>query len=894
MTQLSIYDSLFTLIDPNTTILTPNRRLAATLHNLYQEHQLTNGLSVWMTPDILPLMSWHQRLWQDYSSAHITKTPLIFNSFQEKVLWETIIIKSKSHEQLLRTAETADKVSTAYALLKQWNIDLTSDSEFKSLFQSAEDYVAVYDWIKEFDSLLEKKNSRTLAELPNLLRDVIAQQAITLPKNLILVGFTDLSPQLVEFMDTCKAQGTLITEYILPHNKNITTRLTAADRENEIYLIAQWAKHLHSQHPTARIGCVIPDVEKIRDRVQQIFSDVFADDGFLQASNNLFNITAGKQLQQYPIINTALQLLSLNRKNIPLEVISHLLFSPFIGEAEAEQIKRAKFDKFLRQSNIKKLNLQQSTQENQEGALRITSFCPNLAKRIQKFYKVLADTNKTATYSTWANLFNKLLNAFGWPGERSLNSEEFQVVDSWLNLFTTFASLDFVSEPVNYHQALQALQKLTATTVFQPKTPDAKIQAMGLLEAAALPFDHLWIAGMDDITWPPQPQPHPFIPKKLQREKQMPHATGERELRFCNTLMEQFATCSPNVIYSYAENNDDMELQPSALIRHYPTLTPSNLNIPETTLPHQKIYQSKDVEWLQDDVAPPLKENEIVRGGINVIQHQALCPFRSFARWRLHAQELETPVPGLRAKDRGTIIHKIMELIWNQLQDHRTLLATSDEELQALVEQSVRTAILSSPPSHSDFKQYLALEKKRLENLILDWLDNEKNRTPFKVITHEKRVDFIFENLNLSFRIDRIDALEDGKQFIIDYKTGKNNDMNSWFSERPEQPQLPLYALIEPQETVGIAFAQIATGDICFKGVSRYAMEVKGVKIISEMKKATALSWDEQLNQWQNVLKKLSVDFSLGIAHVDPKEAEQTCQWCALKSLCRISEEPWN
>jgi ATP-dependent helicase/nuclease subunit B len=195
------------------------------------------------------------------------------------------------------------------------------------------------------------------------------------------------------------------------------------------------------------------------------------------------------------------------------------------------------------------------------------------------------------------------------------------------------------------------------------------------------------------------------------------------------------------------------------------------------------------------------------------------------------------------------------------------------------------------PHSHTEFTQYLSLEKQRLLKLLQEWIALEKERSPFIVATNEKSTTLTIGNLPLTIRIDRIDELANGEKLIIDYKTGKNNDINSWFSDRPEEPQLPLYALLDPDNTIGISFAQISPGEICFKGVSRYALDIKGIKILSDIKKTVALSWGEQIKQWHTHLTSLSNDFYHGDARVNPKEPSQTCTWCALKPLCRINEE---
>lgn len=873
-------ENFFQQINTDTVILTPNRRLSATLHKLYQQYQLAlNQQAFWLTPQILPMNAWIHQTWNDITSKTFSPSPLLLNTSQEQLLWERIILNTKDNEQLLQISETADLARSAWVLLMQWQVDI-----HHPLFHSSEDYAALHFWIMEFQHLCEKNNYIDSAVLPNHIVDKIISGEVIPPKQIMTYGFTEFSPQLNHLLKTCEKTGSKITNIAIAEHEGNSHRISLLDSDEEIQVIARWAKSLYEKNPLTTIGCVIPSLDKIRDRVLQIFSEVFStNDTYtvdLQACP--FNISAGKSLSQYPIINTALQALSLHKKNISTEILSHILTTPFIGEGEIERVKRAYYDSQLRLNNKSSINIETISHED----------CHHLAKRLQKFLAIVHDhQDKNLSHSKWAKVFCDMLTALGWPGERSLNSEEYQIVESWLDNLSSFSALDQVSQPVNLYHALNTLQKMTARMVFQPKSPETCIQVLGVLEAAALPFDYLWVAGFDDLSWPPQPKPNPFIPKRIQRDLRMPHATAERELTFCNIITNQFKQSAPQVIFSHAEKNEALELQPSPLIRDLEKLELENLQLQDYLSPSLKIFHSKDIEVLADNKAPEITEIEKIRGGVSILKQQALCPFKAFSEWRLHAKELESPLPGLRAKDRGNVIHKSMEIIWNQLQDHVSLLSLDAQALDNLILTSIDQALSLIPDSHGEFTQYISLEKQRLHGLINEWLKIEKQRPPFKINMNEKAVQFTIGPLPITIRIDRIDELEDGTKLIIDYKTGKNSEVNSWFSERPEEPQLPLYSLLDIDHTTAITFAQIHPGEHCFKGVSRYAMDIKGIKLLPEIRKATALSWDEQVTQWKSCLTKLSEDFYRGDARVDPKDEDQTCEWCQLKPLCRINED---
>ncbi|RDI48816.1 PD-(D/E)XK nuclease family protein [Aquicella lusitana] len=883
------YTAFFPLINLQTTVLTPNRRLSATLHQHYQKYRLDQGDQCWQTPDILPISSWIERLWDHCTSEVFTPPPLLLNSAQEQFLWECILSRAKENDALLQLSETADIAKSAWQLLKQWQIDIEHP-----VFKSADDYAALQTWAFEFRSLCQKNNWIDRGTLPDRVTQQIKAKTIQLPKKIILTGFTELSPQLKQLLAACQQSGCQIETISLTQSQTTCARVSLTDQENELITMACWAKATLEHCPDTLIGCVIPLLDKKRDRVMQIFSEVFANENahVVEPQDCPFNISAGKTLSHYPVIHAALQLLALHKKSLSAETIGYLLLSPFLGEAEGERIKRAHFDKLLRQSNNNYLAISKLVQKSEDKKqVSLAVHCPQLTKRIQQFLSQLSAFPQTDTYSAWGKRFIQLLATLGWPGERSVSSDEYQVIEAWLGLIAEYSTLDQVATPVNLHQALQTLHKMASKTLFQPKTPEAPIQILGLLEAAALPFDYLWVSGMDDMSWPPQPKPNPFIPKSLQRERNMPHATAERELMFCQILTQQFRESAKRVIFSHAEKNEELELQASPLIRDFSEIKIDELGIERIATPSERIYAAKKNEVIEDEMAPPHSANEKTLGGMSILKQQALCPFKAFAEWRLHAHELEKPLPGLRTKDRGTIIHKILEIIWSKLQDQATLMSMDDATLNTFIHDSILEAQTFFPPSHRDHSQYISLEKQRLHKLIQEWLLLERERPPFKVIMSEKAAEIRLNQLVFSIRIDRVDELPDGKKLIIDYKTGKHNEINSWFGDRPEEPQLPLYTLLDSENTVGITFAQVASGEHGFKGLSQYSLEIKGIKLISEIKKTTALSWQEQRAQWHAVLTQLSDDFCQGVASVNPKDPNKTCIWCGLKPLCRINEK---
>lgn len=878
-----MYQHFLTNLSTTDLVLTPNRRLAAYLRQEYNILQQNPEQLCWQNIDIIPLQSWFERCWQEVSTTSTYNPMLLLNSQQEQLVWQQIIKKSSAGETLLCVTATAELAYQAWKIAQQWQIN------YKNTDWSQNENSKIWlSWAQEFQAICTSNRWLDSNSLPNWLMNAIKQQLLKLPKRIFLVGFDELCPQHQTLFNLLTNLDVDVSQHANTSPCGKVQTIPLPNLESELETMARWA-HQNWQAGTHSIACIVPNLTEIRSKVLTTFTDVFAPEIEFPDQTEIFvpfNISAGIKLKDFSLIETALLILQLN-SNVKQSLIRSLLQSSFLGFSEAEKNQRATLEIKLRATD----GLDVSLQEVYVTAKNLGAH--HLAKNLKTFLISTNHQKNNLSPYDWAKNFTEQLNLFGWPGNRTLNSTEYQLIESWSTLLSTFTKLALVTPSLNRQQAITELMKL-ADNEFQPQSPNKPIQILGLLEAAGLAFDKIWIMGLYEDAWPTAPKPNPFIPLKLQHQLQLPHSSSAREFAYCQALTKRFLTSGKEIILSYPEQLDDQRLKPSSLIKAYRTTHISELNLPSFISYSEKIFTQANLEKLVDEWALSVKQLTAVAGGSAIFKHQSACPFRAFAYFRLGIAPIsETPSMGLSAGERGTLIHRVLEHTWNVIGDQKTLLQYSEKELETIIEQAIEKSLVSFIKKRPSFFQnrFIAIEKLRLIKQVREWLNLEKNRPPFSVYTTEKTATYSFMDFSITLRADRIDKVTDGNYLLIDYKTG-NPAVSDWFGERPDDPQLPLYSVLSELPIEGVMFAQIQSNKKQFKGITQNEqLNIPGVYPLTKLKDNNGvITWQELVAQWRVHLMRLGEEFREGYAKVDPKDGLLTCQFCELQSLCRINE----
>ena len=859
------------------TIITSSRRLSRHLRFLDAASQLQQGKRAWNTLDCLPWTAWCHRLYSDLQ-LRLTDTPRLLTDAQQEWLWQGIIRRSRYREKLLQVNATARQVMHAYLLCKQWQIPV-----FPSDLFLTEEALAFRNWVETYEAQKLKHGWIDSATLPDWLReniDHVAGQPV-----IEFHGFEQFTPQQQSLRSALEDRGYVVKQAAtLRRNKHVAVH-AAADKRSELLMAAWWAKQKSRENPGASVGIVSPRLRHIRDKVISAFTEIMTPNAFIEPSRlntTSWSVAVGKPLAEYPMIDTALELLALGRRRVAAENLGKLLHSRFIKACDSEQSQRALFDMWLRQLGIEEFSLRSLYRLTESEQFPISCRCEQFVQLLKDFEIALLSQGRQQTLRQWSISFSQWLGIFGWPGQSGLNSNEHQTLQAWQECLSDLGQLDPTEKKVGYAEAFALLRRMVVDKQFQPETAETQIQITGMTGTAGMQFDYLWILDMQDDYWPEQPVPNAFIPTTLLKEYAVPGATAESRLLHARDQLELLRESATEVVFSYARQEGDRECRPSTLIspwleQPYPE-TPVQMQLPADV-----IFADRQQHTFIDEQGPAIVDGDVVTGGSSLFRDQSLCAFRAFARHRLHATTLQTIDIGLSAAQRGNLTHLALQYLWQRLRDRQQLEYLSDNERSSLVRAVVSEAIKRQASKLPEIfsERFSTLEQRRLEILLESWLQVEKTRVDFKVVATEEWRTVNFCDLEVHLCVDRLDELADGRYVIVDYKTGQARK-SDWNTDNFNEPQLPLYAVTHDKNIAAIAFASLKSGNL------KYIGEADGNDILPGVEQDETFDWNRRMAEWRQSLQELSQAFRQGNAAVEPLVT--ACRYCDLQSLCRIYE----
>jgi probable DNA repair protein len=907
-TQTLDLESLFARLQAGNTLVTGNSRLARVLTGQYSLWRIGLGDRQWERPAIVSWNLWIDQLWERASLGGFDGADrAVPGNRQLASLWENVLKTEPLPHKLLRPESLGNQLSETRKLVVEWQLDMRDAAWFGS---DNENHTCFSQWNRAFERLCKENGWISPEDRTVLLREALNSGLLPSAAAIDLLGFDEFNPVQAGFLAAMIESDCAVCRLTITPRDDKAVLFRCDDNRHELLQMARWVRYWIEKEPNSRIAVVVPDLATRRQAVERHLQDILTparDDRNPQVRP--WNFSLGIPLIRVPLVSAAFDLLKMLDKRIDIQDVGRVLRSPWLRGASLERNGRALLEKCLRDNYPRQLTLNEvkyratelkkhDSRHNelpQEEWTPAAWNCPELSRALNQLARFERNSKGSRSASAWAEAFDQLLAGLGWPmaeGRPQDHDQTWQALQKWNEALHELASLEVTTAAMNRKTAIRHLLQVCREKIFQEQTAPAPIQVLGLYEINGLRFDHLWVLGLHNDNWPPAARPNPFIPGRLQKVAQIPHSSPQRELEVARTVTRRLLESAPDCIFSYPAQLDGEDVLPSPLLDFDEVRADDKFqNLPFESWCNVVAAASKPEIGPLD--MPGALVHGTATGGSSILKHQALCPFRAFASNRLGADILLTPADGISPLLHGSLVHRVLEHFWQEVRTQSALLEMDEETLHATLQRHV-DQVMGEDRGLKLRPAFRGVEADRVQRHVLDFLEQEKEREAFEVIGFEQEILPELQGQSIRLIIDRIDRLPAGEEVIIDYKTGKV-DPSKWFGDRPEDPQLPLYAISAESMPAAVVFSVIRDDGCHYKGVVQRPGILPGLPKTGKSHEyllEAGENMPETIGKWREVLHHLMADFLAGEAAVDPKNGLKTCEnsYCELHSLCRVGE----
>jgi ATP-dependent helicase/nuclease subunit B len=856
-------------LESGATLIVPSPQRQAAIRVAWAEHQRARGLAVWATPRVLTFAQFCERRLREQWAENAAPDRLLSPGAE----WASL-------RELRRDAggmAEARALLNSLRTLQEWQIPrgsgaLSASPEAELLaatgaelarLSAAQGRRPLRDWLPELRATAEKVVATGFATMPALHVETLRRLGAELPA---------------------------------PPSREVAAAFNVAVAENdedELDLIAQWCRDRLEREPEGRLLIVDARLRQRRGLYERLLSQTLTPSQWFsntaRDASTVFTFEGGRPLAEFPVISHALLTLRLLTGRLRFEEVVRWLRLPFLdlqdwfaGAAVEAQLREA------RRLEFSALELVALLEHN--GAENAPA--QSLANRLRLALATLGGESHTP--AEWAPRTLTALRQLGWYGSRTLRSDEQQTVARWHALLDEYSALGAWLPRAGAAAAVSTLADLAAERNFDAASVEAPVTLTDSHDDPIVHYDGIWVAGLDAAQWPAPPRPDVFIPFVLQTQAGIPAATAAGQSALARASLAAWCASATTLTCSWARLEGDAHRTPSPLLTG--AGEPVHHSPSQVIPPLAMATRGVALEMLDDEQGAAIDTNLPVGGGVRPLQLQAECAFHAYAELRLQAKPLESPIPGVDPRERGMLLHKALELIWEKLKGHFELTSTDDAVRKWMVGNSVEAAVVAVFRGYVPEELRLAVdrEKFRLEQLIIALLELESHRPAFEVVSLEARREVAIAGGRFDVRIDRIDSIEGGGFAILDYKSGEPKPLR-WQGDFIRDPQLIAYLLAEGGRNVqALANVSLANGRAKFTGKSSrrgLLPDVPGVPGLSVQKHhqdEIDAAWRAQTSEWIQLLRQIAAEYIAGRATVEP--APDVCRLCALTPLCRRVE----
>jgi probable DNA repair protein len=849
------------------TVLAPSQELATLAFEALERAYRAAGREVWPTPQIREFGSWQR---DRHAQRQLTEgaLPRCLTEIEERELWRDVVAAGDSHAGALDPAAAARLARRARRTVIEYGIPWSALAAYPS-----EETEVFLQWTASYD-----ERCRALGCISS---DDLTGRLEANPERLCWMESAAWRPAARAWLShhgTRLAPGRVAPTTLL--------RMHAGSQAAEMAAAADWAKSRLETDPNFRAWLCVPDLNSRRTEVVDAFDAAlavhrFALDG--DGGGAPYAVAGGTSLAEYASVRIALDCLEAAEATLSFARFSALLRSPYLQATDAEQNTAALLDVALRDRAPSEASMRFWLDFADATARNLDLAPASAVQRLRAVGAALATAPGARRFSDWLTVWTAALQSGPWGLQAAWSSTEYQASARLRELLAGLASADAFFGMQSRESALRVLRRAARDTSFQPQTGVPPIWVSNQLIDPWLSFDGLWVSNMSADQWPAPVAPVALLPVQVQRSYGVVSAKVETQRAFASGLQAGWLNRARECVFSHADATDGRVTAPSPLLPHDAASLYAAGDAPQPR-PHwqAQLREAPPLERFCDELAPSFAAPERTRG-VASLRAQSLCAFRGFAETRLMADGLEQPTPGFNDRERGQIVHHVLEYVWSVLGDSDALHALSAQAQYELLEEAARRALQAVCARRDPGPTWRRREHVRLHKLLGLWLDAERQRQPFTIEWLEQAAHTArFAGVDFRVRIDRSDRLLSGGRVLIDYKTG--SPLPDWRGDRPNNPQLPIYALLSPESLAAVAYGRVNAAGACFVfEADRPGIFSPGARVTS-LEGAGSLAALVQI--WSSRIERLAGDFARGHAAVAPTAT--ACRLCQLQGLCRV------
>ncbi len=855
--SLPSIDNLLATLQRGGVVIAATQRLA---RHLIQQVSLRES-DVIEKPAILSIDSWLIETWSQIEE--VSEDPRrMLSTAEANELWRRVIEDHASANaafSLLQTESAAQLAARCRVALKAYKVSMAYETN-RRVFQTEIDTKNFLAWLDTLDARLVRERWLLLEDT----YEIIAKSGANKASEVLFLSEEAPGPALSEALNQCFNKCTW------HHSKALDKQLETHSFENrsdELAAAARWGKSAYDTGHSAVI--VLTDYQQDRAELEQHLRKQFEVDG--QSFTQLpVNFSRGIELSKTPMYRDLLLLVRLLIGSVSREDILAIIRSPFFywsDHADKAKLIRVLFGSEEKQFSLPKVLSQLNLIAPHSGLSE--------ALNLIRIERVMSSKRSS---SGWCELLSDFLSKTGWPGAAALDSVEYQQYEQFPGVLESIAVNPIDDGAFPLARYVEKLNYSLAQRIFQPQTESSSLQVMFLRDTFGLPFDSVRVVGAVSQALPSTPQLLSLIPWQICRDYNI-RSVFEHETELISRNLLGRLNEQADVTLSFSLNIDGLETLPSRFCAEPSQVATDRAQYPsDISLPLEELLDDAGCE-----ATTPLAQ----KGGVGLLEDQALCPLKAHLKHRLGISALREEQIGLSAAERGALLHAALFHTFGVLSSSELLLMAAAHQQVAIVNDSVDKALSSIKSQTRDRVglEIIDLERKRLQSAVQRWIEIESKRSiPFEVIAREVPHEWETRGMSLSFKVDRVDQLPDGGRVIIDYKSKTGNSLGDWTRMPIKAPQLPCYSEVI-DDVVAVAVASVTSDKPGYRPIGG-SMGVKSdAAAQKEMEEKAGLTWAELKQQWSDELDRLVVDFIRGSAVATP--SAKACRYCDYAAICR-------